>query len=453
MNKRILAIDDDNNFLEFLKKYLDDTGYEVTVISDSNNATEQLKENDFDCILLDVRIPGINGLELLDLSLKSNPTTPVIMVSGQSNIKIAVEALKLGAFDFVEKPIDVNKLHATIKNAVEKKSLSIEKENLFSELKESYMMVGESSETKEIISQINAISDTPAKVLIQGETGTGKELVAWAIHHNSSRKSKPYIKINCAAIPSELLESELFGYKKGAFTGANETKVGKFIAADGGTLFLDEIGDMDLNLQSKILRVLEENEVDILGENKPKKINVRIIAATNQNIERKIDEGSFRKDLFFRLNVANIFIPPLRERKADILPLANHFLAKFKDNYNKQITLITRNAEQILLNYSWPGNVRELRNLMEKVVLYSSSNKVDYLTIRKILQNNNNISNNISYDQINFNSARKIFEKEFIISHLEKNDWNISKTAEIIGLDRSNLFKKMKSLGIEKTES
>ncbi len=452
MQHRILAIDDDVNFLGFLKQNLENIGYNVITVSDSNTAVKEFEKNSFDCVLLDVKLPGINGLELLDISLKNNSTTPVIMVSGQSSIKIAVEAIKLGAFDFIEKPIDVNKLHITIKNAIEKKSLSKEKDFLLSELHENYRIIGKSTAIKKIISKIDSIANTPAKVLILGETGTGKELVAWAIHHNSYRKSRPYIKINCAAIPTELLESELFGYHKGAFTGALENKKGKFLAADGGTLFLDEIGDMSLNLQSKILRVLEEDEVDILGENSPKKIDVRIIAATNQNLGRKIIKGSFRKDLFYRLNVATIFIPPLRERKEDILTLSSHFLLKFNETYNKQIFTISKEAEDVLMNYDWPGNVRELRNVIEKSVLFSKKNIIEENTIYNAL----NLRENEQYEYYNNNEelalskAKKEFEKNYIISKLEKNDWNISQTAKELKIDRSNLFKKIHSLEIIK---
>ncbi len=452
MKYKILAIDDDLNFLGFLEQNLNGVGYETSTISDSNSAINELEQNSFDCILLDVRIPGVNGLELLEYSLSKNPATPVIMISGQSSIKIAVEAIKLGAFDFVEKPIDVAKLHVTIKNALEKKSLSREKDFLLSELNENYRIIGKSEAIKKIISQISSIADTPAKVLIQGETGTGKELIAWAIHHNSSRKSKPYIKINCAAIPSELLESELFGYRKGAFTGADNNRIGKFEAADGGTLFLDEIGDMSLNLQSKILRILEEDEVDILGVNSSKKIDVRIIAATNQDLEKKIEDGSFRKDLFYRLNVANIFIPPLKERKEDILPLSYHFLSKLNETYNKQITSIQQSAENILLNYSWSGNVRELRNVIEKSVLYCKTNRIEFNDIQNTLNiRNDNLSKEIDIEEkTNLKKAKIEFERNYIISKLDSNNWKIPQTAKELSVDRSNLFKKMQNLGIDK---
>jgi len=452
MKYKILAIDDKLSFLSFLKNNLINIGYNVTTIADSNNAIKEFKKNIYDCILLDVKIPGVNGLELLQISLKNNPSIPVIMLSGQSNIKIAVESIKLGAFDFIEKPIDVEKLHITIKNAIEKKTLSKQKDFLLSELNEKHRIIGESKKLKNIILKIESIADTPAKVLIQGETGTGKELVAWAIHHSSSRKSNPYIRINCAAIPPDLLESELFGYHKGSFTGASENKMGKFVAADGGTLFLDEIGDMSLNLQAKILRVLEENEVDIIGENKPIKINARIIAATNQNLEEKIMNGSFRKDLFYRLNVVNIVIPPLRERKDDITPLAYYFLRKFNETYNKQVFSITNEAENILINYDWAGNVRELRNVIEKSVLFSNTNTIKAIDIENslFLKDNNNSKDFDMWKFATLKKAKLEFEKKFIISKLEKYNWNIAKVAEELKIDRSNLFKRIHALEIVK---
>ncbi len=459
MNTKILAIDDNLSFLNFLKENLSNIGYNVITVSDSNNAITEIKSNSYDCILLDVKLPGIDGIELLKISLKNNPATPVIMVSGQSSIKIAVEAIKLGAFDFIEKPVDANKLHVTIKNALEKKNLSIEKDFLLSELNENFRIIGESEQIQTVLEKIKNVADTPAKVLIQGETGTGKELVAWAIHHNSSRKAKPYIKINCAAIPSELLESELFGYHKGAFTGATTNRYGKFIAANGGTLFLDEIGDMSLKLQAKILRVLEGNEVDIIGKTSPQKIDVRIIAATNQNLIEKIKNGSFRSDLFYRLNVVNIFIPPLRERKEDILTLSYYFLSKLNEIYNKQIVSISNEAENLLLKYDWPGNIRELKNVIEQSILYCNTNSVEAINIENALnykskfdKNKKQISGDeISYeDNSNLTKAKREFEKKYIYRKLEKNNWNISQTAKELKIDRSNLFRKIQALNIEK---
>lgn len=450
MEHRILAIDDDDNFLKSLKVFLEDKGYAVETISNSAYAFDFIKEKNFDCILLDVKMPGINGVDLLKIIIHIFPTIPIIMVSGQSNIHIAVESLKYGAYDFVEKPIDPKKLFQTIKNALDKRTLLKENENLLSELKGKHKFVGKSKSFLALLNQVKTLADTPAKVLINGETGTGKELIAWALHHNSKRKGNPYIKINCAAIPSELLESELFGHEKGAFTGAHKSHIGKFIAADGGTLFLDEIGDMNLSLQAKLLRVLEENEVDVIGQNEPKKIDVRFIAATNKNLLKMVEEGTFREDLYHRLNVVQIIIPPLRERREDIVPLAYHFLSEFNLIYNKQVNSLTRQVEGILSNQKWLGNVRELKNVIEKLVIFSTSDEITIEDFQKIIKNPDKIIDGtkvISYSQ-NLKSAKNNFEKEYITSVLEKNNWHIQETAKALGIDRTNLFKKMQKYGI-----
>ncbi len=450
MKRQILIVDDDINFLDSLKNNLENKGYIVTAISNSSIAEKKIITQKYSCILLDIKMPGLNGIDLLKICFENNPFTPVLIVSGQSNIEIAVEAIKLGAFDFIEKPIDIEKLHIAIKNAVNKNILTLEKENLLHELKTQHKIISISESMNSVMEQIKTFADTPAKVLIQGETGTGKELVAWALHYNSSRKSEAYIKINCAAIPSELLESELFGHHKGSFTGASSNKYGKFIAADGGTLFLDEIGDMSMELQAKILRVLENNEVDIIGTNKPRKINVRVIAATNKNLEERIKNGLFRADLYYRLNVMNIYIPPLRFRKDDILPLTYHFIKIFNQVYNKSISSIDKSTEDILLNYDWKGNVRELKNIIEKVVIYCKGNSIGLMEIQKAMYNIEEI-NYIDYTEtLNLKEAKNNFEKKYITNSLLRNNWKISKTAEKLGIDRTNLFKKIKKLGIEK---
>jgi len=286
--------------------------------------------------------------------------------------------------------------------------------------------------------------------LLYGESGTGKELAAWAIHKNSKRRDKPYIKVNCAAIPSELLESELFGHKKGSYTGATEDREGKFAAANGGTLFLDEIGDMSLTLQSKLLRVLEENEIEIIGENIPRKINVRIIAATNQSLEEKVIRREFREDLYHRLNVIKIVIPPLRDRRADIIPLVRYYLERFNNAYGRNLTKISKQAEGALLNYSWKGNVRELKNIIEKIVIFSQSDEISISDVLNALSDANQVLIRDEFDEtITLQQARDQFEREFIISVLEKHDWKIEETANSLGIDRSNLFRKMKKYEIE----
>ncbi len=310
-------------------------------------------------------------------------------------------------------------------------------------------MIGQSDEFNGVIESINIIAPTNARVLITGKTGTGKELVAWAIHHNSERRNKPYIKLNCAAIPSALLESELFGHKKGSFTGADKDRIGKFLAADGGTLFLDEIGEMDFSLQSKLLRVLEENEVEIIGDNRPYKIDVRIIVATNKNLKEEIKRGSFREDLFHRINVFEIYIPPLSQRKKDILPLSYHFVRKFSEMYNKKIISFSGQVEGLLLNQAWNGNIRELKNSIEKLVIFSSNNEITVDNFYRAM-GNGYLASNISTKKKTFKSAKENFEKELLLKTLIDNNWIVTKAADELGIERTNLFKKMQKYDIKR---
>ncbi len=450
MNHKILSIDDDINFLKSIKKLLEMDDYVVTTISNSSSVIDFLQNENFDLILLDVKMPGINGIDLFNMIVNKIPTVPIIMISGQSNIEIAVDLIKNGAFDFIEKPLDPERLVVTIKNALKKHELIYEKENLLKELEENFRMIGESKSMFELISKIKSVAPTNAKVLIEGDSGTGKELVAWAVHHNSDRKGKPYIKLNCAAIPSELLESELFGHKRGAFTGAISDREGKFVAANGGSLFLDEIGDMSIALQAKLLRVLEENEIEVIGENQPQKIDVRIIAATNKNLNELITNGKFRDDLYHRLNVIRLLVEPLSQRKDDIIPLAYHFLNSFSSNYNKQVINISTQAEAALCHYDYPGNVRELRNIIEKLVIFSESNEICLSDIYNIFNVEKTVAQISSEGITNLKTAKKEFEKDFITKMLNDNDWKISETALLLGIDRTNLFKKMQSLSIKK---
>ena len=448
MNSKILAIDDDKNFLVSMKKMLELREYSVDTISNSNTVIEAIKKADYDVILMDVKMPGFSGIELFSAINEISPETPVIMISGQSNIQIAVDLIKKGAFDFIEKPLEIEKLYISLNNALSRRTLVQEKNILFEELEENFKMVGVSPQLNKIIETIQTIAETKAKALIIGESGTGKELVAWAIHHNSKRSGKPYIKLNCASIPADLLESELFGHKKGSFTGAYSDYKGKFLAADGGTLFLDEIGDMSLHLQSKLLRVLEEEEVQPIGDNKSIPIDVRIIAATNKDLEEEIKKGNFREDLYHRLNVVKIKVPPLRERKEDILPISYLFLRKFTESYNKRITSFDTNTESFLKNNPWQGNVRELRNFVERLVLFTKSEEVKFNTVLKISKEKDRQEKKQSIE--NFKEAKDNFEKEHIIAVLNKHEWKIIETAEALDINRTHLFKKMKYFGIEK---
>lgn len=454
MKEKILVIDDDITLLKSLKKILTLKKYLVDTADCVQQAESFLEENSYSCILLDVKMPDVNGLELLKRILRNHPLTPVIMVSGESNIEIAVESLKEGAYDFIEKPLDPERLIVVVKNAIYQKNLQEEKDIIFRELKENFRMIGTSRLMQDMVRQIEEVAKTNAKVLILGETGTGKELVAWSIHYNSLRKNKPYIKLNCAAIPPDLLESQLFGHRKGAFTGAISDQKGKFMDADGGTLFLDEIGDMSIHLQAKLLRVLEDNEVEMIGDNTPKKVDVRVIAATNRNLEKLVKEGKFREDLYYRLNVFKIKIPPLRDRPEDILPLAYYFLSEFSEAYNKSVTGIKRRASALLLNYHWPGNVRELRNILEKIVISAQGNEIDIDDVRRALdayKATSEVELSVEENRVNIlKKAMQNYEKVYILSALNKYNWKIEETATALGIDRTNLFKKMRKHRINK---
>ena len=448
MKHKILSIDDDKNFLISIKNVLELEDYNVTTISNSQKVLDIIQNEHFDVILLDIKMPGLNGLELFNLFNEKIPGTPVIMISGESNINTAVNAIKKGAYDFIEKPLDPDYLLSQLEKVLSKKRTTHNNENNSSLTITEF--VGNSPSIKKVFNEIERVAPTEAKVLLYGESGTGKELAAWAIHKNSKRRDKPYIKVNCAAIPSELLESVLFGHKKGSYTGATEDREGKFAAANGGTLFLDEIGDMSLTLQSKLLRVLEENEIEIIGENIPRKINVRIIAATNQSLEEKVIRREFREDLYHRLNVIKIVIPPLRDRRADIIPLVRYYLERFNNAYGRNLTKISKQAEGALLNYSWKGNVRELKNIIEKIVIFSQSDEISISDVLNALSDANQVLIRDEFDEtITLQQARDQFEREFIISVLEKHDWKIEETANSLGIDRSNLFRKMKKYEIE----
>lgn len=445
-----MVVDDDENLLKSIKKILSLEHYIVDTFSNPLKIDTYLESKNYHCLLLDVRMPVMSGIDVLKKTLYKNPALPVVMISGQSDIETAVQAIKEGAYDFIEKPIDPERLFVAVKNAIQRHNLQEMSDSIYRELKEQFSIIGQSNALKSIVHQIKEVSNTPAKVLILGDSGTGKELVAHAIHFNSGRKGKPYVKLNCAAIPSELLESELFGHRKGAFTGAFSDRKGKFIEADGGTLFLDEIGNMSIQLQAKLLRVLEANEVEVIGENMPRKIDVRIISATNQNLEKLISKGLFREDLYYRLNVIKIVIPPLRDRVEDILPLAYHFLKEFSNSYNKQVLSIKSQVEALLINYEWPGNVRQLRNAIEKMVLFNHSGEIGYEEAINALEldQKQTEANQDSDESVQLRNAVNNFERKYILLNLQKHSWKISETANALGIDRSNLFKKMRKYGL-----
>ena len=445
----IYIIDDDENFLESLKNLLTVLDYEVVTCSNPFYAMDMLHKTMCHVVLLDVKMPGINGLDLLHKILAYNPYLPVIMLSGQSTIAQAVKAINLGAFDFIEKTIEPNLLKVKIDKAISAQKFVVEKAQLTAHLQDKYKIVTQSPVMISILKLVEKIAPSSAKVLITGETGTGKELIARAIHFRSERSSGPFIKINCAAIPSELLESELFGHKKGAFTGAVAEYAGKFQAANSGTLFLDEIGDMSLMLQAKLLHVLQDNQFMMLGSNKSIKIDARIIAATNQDLTELIKQKRFREDLYHRLNVVNIHIPPLRERKEDIEPLSKHFLREFAESYNKRVTSISPNAMSLLKMYDWPGNIRELKNVVEKLVLYSTTQQVSANVVKQILFEGERDALNETAPGKTLKEKMSHYERSVILEALKKSGGKIGEAAKLLGIDRSALFKKKRKFGID----
>jgi len=440
----ILVVDDEENILETLRGILEDEGYKVVTVSSGEQAISSYPEVSPDLVLMDVWMPGIDGIETLKALKNIDKDGCVIMISGHSNIDTAVHALKLGAYDFLEKPLSLNKVLILIKRALEKQSLERENIELKSSISKQWELVGENHKIVELKDSISKAAVSQGRVLILGESGSGKELVARALHEGSGRNKNSFIEVNCAAIPHELIESELFGHEKGSFTGAFESKKGKFELADEGTLFLDEIGDMSLITQAKVLRVIETQEFQKVGGSKKIKVDVRIIAATNKELEEEIQSGNFREDLYFRLNVIPIHVPSLRERKSDIPLLAEHFLRNLAAQYGKKKKSISKNTAKALMDYDWPGNVRELKNTIERFVIMNPSDILDVKEIHSV--------RGVKSDYSSFKTlrdAREHFEKNFIMNKLQGNNWNISKTAEDLEIERSNLHRKIKSLGIE----
>lgn len=450
MKPMVLVISEDEHLLQFFKKILTSNHYQLASATNFHQVESLLNSTIFHCILLDVLMLDAGDSELLNHIIRNYRSSPVILISGESGIHSALEAVKNGAYDFIKKPIDPDRLLVVVRNAIQKQHLQKEKDSIYRAVQDNFQMIGHSAAIGEIIDQVHNIAGTNAKVLVMGESGTGKELVAWAIHHNSRRAGHPYIKINCAALPSHLLESELFGHKRGSFTGAVTDQKGKFSAADGGTLFLDEVGDMDLHLQAKLLRVLDEGVIEVIGDTYPRRVDVRVIAATNKNLEAMIYHGKFRIDLYHRLNVAKIRIPPLRERQEDIVPLARHFLKKFNEEYNKQVISIHPQAQALLTNYNWPGNVRELRNIMEKMIIFSEKEEIGVDQVVNALEAHPDQTGELPVQIRPLRDVQQDFEKKYILMTLNKFHWKIGETANALGIDRSNLFRKMRKLGIRK---
>lgn len=450
MKPNILIVDDEISIQDSLSGILRDEGYEASVATDGNTALKIIEEDPPDLIFLDIVMPGIDGIETLKKIKEKYPDIYVIIISAYGTIETAVKAIKFGAFDFIEKPLSLEKVILTVKRAFDFLKLNQENRLLRQKFFSPFRIDGISSTVKKLEDEIERAAPTHASILIRGENGSGKELVAQLIHQKSRRSDKPFIEVNCAAIPEELIESELFGHEKGAFTGAASRKQGKFDLAHEGTLFLDEIGDMSLKTQAKILRILEEQKFERVGGSKTIEVDVRIIAASNKNLEDEIMKGSFREDLYFRINVIPIVVPPLRERREDIPILANEFLKRFLEELNLEEKKIVPEAMEILVDYKWPGNVRELKNLIERLVIMTKNNIIKPDDIPPALRSD--VSPNVHSDIFTINllkDAKDEFERQYILHKLSQFAENIAKTAEAIGIERSHLYRKIKSLDIE----
>ena len=450
MPQSILIVDDEAGIRDSLSSILTEEGYAVESVGSGEECLARLGKQPIDLVLLDVWLPKMDGIETLERMRRDGHFPMVVMISGHGNIETAVRATKLGAFDFVEKPLSLEKTTQSVKRALEFMRLEVENRRLREELGQRYRVLGDSVPMKALRQQIALAAPTNGRVLIYGESGTGKELVAHALHAASLRSRESFVEVNCAAIPEELIESELFGHVKGSFTGASEDKVGKFQKADNGTLFLDEVGDMSLRTQAKVLRVLEEQRFERVGSNHPTAVNVRVIAATNKKLEEQIAKSLFREDLFYRLNVIPFTVPALRERIEDVPILARYFLAEFAAAYGRKPKDISDAALAVLARYSWPGNVRELRNLIERLMITCPHSKIEPLHLPpELFRGLPAIS---SRPNATLHEARSAYEREFILRKLSENQWNMTRTAIALGLERSHLYRKMKSLGISAEE-
>ena len=448
--KKVLIVDDDSSHRLMLKVNMIDKGYEVFEADDGSGAIELVKKDFFDLIIMDIKMKNIDGITALKQIKDLSPSIPVMIMTAYSSVKTAVEALKLGATEYFVKPLDMDAVCHSVAKTFDYLELQTENKTLKERLNREFeisSIIGKSKPMRDVFEVISLSAPSDATILILGESGTGKELIANAIHQNSFRKDKPFIKINCAALPENLLESELFGHEKGSFTGAIAKRQGRFEMANSGTLFLDEIGDMTSSTQAKILRVLQEGEFESVGSDKTIKVDVRIIAATNKDLELEVEKGNFRKDLFFRLSVVPITLPPLRERKRDIPLLAKHFLKKYTEKNNRLISDFTPAAIDKLMRYDWPGNVRELENLIERTVIMS---REELITPNILPFSINGLEKNEDSNAANILPGRSIrdVEKELITKTLESTDKNITRAAELLGVSRRTLHNKIKEYDI-----
>ena len=453
----VLIIDDEKNIRRTLGLVLEGEGYEVESVGTAEEGLAYLEKESADLVILDIKLPGISGVEALQKIRESHTEykdIPVIIISGHASLAEAVDAVKLGATDFFEKPLDRDGILIRVANCLKQRQLAQEVEVLRAAVDERHEMIGESPVMRELFEQIRKVAPTKSRVLITGESGSGKELIARALHQMSPRHDQPFIKVNCAAIPGELIESELFGYERGAFTGAHGRKAGQFELADGGTLFLDEIGDMSLSAQAKVLRVLQSGELTRVGGQRTITVDVRVLAATNRDLEQAVKDGGFREDLFFRLAVVPLETPPLRQRLTDVPLLLDAFIKRFCKENGYREKPVDDETRRRLASYAWPGNVRELKNIAERLVIMSG----DRITIDDLPEAIAGVrpapaAPTFDGPRPTLKNFREAAERQFVLETLRDNDWNISRTAQVLGIERTNLHKKIKALGLSREES
>jgi DNA-binding NtrC family response regulator len=447
----VLVVDDDPHVRDGLTDILDHAGHETVEARDGKTALGLVSDRAVDLILLDLQLPRVPGMEVLRQTTTEHPGVPIVIVSGKGTIQQAVEATKIGAYDFLEKPVNAQRTLVTVRNALEKARLQQQRDRLLNEARARYAMVGSSEPMQRVYTLIDKAARAPSTVLITGESGTGKELVARAIHHNSEQAGEPFVTVNCAALPESLIESELFGHKEGAFTGAKGERTGKFEQAEGGTLFLDEVGDMSLQAQAKTLRALQQKQIQPVGGEQPISVDVRLIAATNKDLRAEIDAGHFREDLFFRLNIIAIEVPPLRERREDIPDLVDHFLAECSDEHGVPRRHVEPGGMVALMSRDWPGNVRQLRNLVERLVALSEAETISTAAVQEALDASD--TTEASACGADLRAARDQFEAAFIRHTLRAHEGAVQETADALGISRSHLWKKMQKYDIERGET
>lgn len=449
MSKRVLIVDDEESIRSSLEKLLSFEKFKTFTAPDGQKALDIVGGERIDIVLLDIKMPGMDGLEVLQKIKETHSNLPVVIISGHGTIATAVEATKLGAFDFIEKPIDMERLLLTVRNGIRQGELARQNVQLRERAGVKTKIVGEHPEILAIMKTIERVAPTNARVLIMGENGTGKELVARRLHEVSLRAHEPFVEINCAAIPEDLIESALFGHEKGAFTGAISQKIGKFEIADGGTLFLDEVGDMSLSAQAKVLRVLQESTFERVGGTETKKVDVRVIAASNKDLLSEAAKGTFREDLYYRLNVVPIKIPPLRERKSDIKLLAEYFFEEVSNELGNPPKKLSPGALDVLMDYSWPGNVRELMNLIERLCILTPGDVIRREDLPPLELTREEDLLKDPFGLKTYQDFKDFTEKEFLIKKLRENNGNVSRTARQLKMQRSNLYKKLEKYGID----